>query len=160
MNDTKYLSLFFKGLWCKSPMMSSKWTASFQKCMHRTKPSPSMPLERLFSWISHEMWVDKYENINTESSYSVSLYELTHLRCWLKAYSSKLQCVTAVVHVGLCESRALNIFLLRERSTFRKHFGTSKPHKHSCISQIRCCHAYCLAPKHALIGFVKSSMFY
>lgn len=66
----------------------------FKNACGRTKPSPGMQFERLFSWISYEMWVDKYENINIERIYSILLYELTHLICWLKAYSAKLLCVT------------------------------------------------------------------
>ena len=99
-----YLVFFFKGPGCKSlmMMMSSKWMASFQKCMRSTKPSPSMQCERLFSWICYEMWVDKYENINIERIYSILLYELTHLICWLKAYSSKLLCVTVCGSACVC----------------------------------------------------------
>ena len=89
-----YLCFSSKDWGCKSPMMSSKWMVSFQKCMHGTKPPPSVQLERLFSWICYEMLVDKYKNMNTES---ILLYELTHLICWLKAHSSKLLCVTACV---------------------------------------------------------------
>lgn len=134
----KIFIFIFKGLGCKSPMMSSKWMASFQKWMQCTKPSPSMQFERLFSWISYEMWVDKYENINIESIYSVLLYELTHLICWLKAYSSKLLCVTAwcacaCVYSMYCVCQTLEMHSA-ERSSLRKHSCTSRLHKHSCIT--------------------------
>lgn len=163
-----FFVFFFKGLGCKSlmmMMMSSKWMVSFQKCMRCTKPSPSMQCERLFSWICYEMWVDKYENINIERIYSILLYELTHLICWLKAYSSKLLCVTVCVSACVCVCvyilcvRALKTHSA-ERSSLRKHSRTSRLHKHSCITQIRCCCAYCTTSKHALIAFIKTPMSY
>lgn len=42
------------------------------------------------------------------------------------------------------------------RSSLRKHSRTSRLHKHACITQIRCCCAYCIASKHALIAFIKT----
>lgn len=145
MHDTKYLSLFFKGLGCKSLMMSSKWRVSFQKCMHCTKPSPSMQFERLFSWICYEMLVDKYENMNIESIYSILLYELTHLICWLKAYSSKLlpvsmrlSSVSVLVFVRVCIcclSKPLKMHSA-QRSSLRKHSCSSRLHKHPCMHYI------------------------
>lgn len=48
------------------------------------------------------MLVDKYENMNIESIYSILLYELTHLICWLKAYSSKLLCMTVCLRQCAC----------------------------------------------------------
>lgn len=50
---------------------------SLQKCMqlHKAPPAtpctPSVQLERLFSWIRYEMPVDKYANMNIENIYSV-----------------------------------------------------------------------------------------
>ncbi len=134
--------LYFSKAWdANLPMMSSKWMASFQKCMHCTKPSPSMLFERLFSWICYEMWVDKYENMNIESIYSILLYELTRLICWLKAYSSKLLCVPASVQVCVCvcvcvcaECLGHLKCILQRGSSLRKHPPTSRLHKHTCIT--------------------------
>lgn len=129
----------------------------FKNACGRTKPSPGMQFERLFSWISYEMWVDKYENINIESIYSILLYELTHLICWLKAYSAKLLCVTCLgARVCSCACEASNAFC-RERGSLRKHSGTSRLHKHSCITQIRCSRACRTTPTRAPIAFRQNS---
>lgn len=137
-----YLYFFSKAWDANLWWWASKWMVSFQKCMHCTKPSPSMQCERLFSWICYEMWVDKYENMNIESIYSILLYELTHLICWLKAYSSKLLCVTACVCLRQCACVCVCVHCMSEalkmhsaeRSSLRKHSRTSRLHKHTCIT--------------------------
>lgn len=116
---------------------------------------PGTQFERLFSWICYEMWVDKYENMNIESIHSILLYELTHLICWLKAYSSKLLCATACVRLCVCVSRALKMHSA-ERSSLREHSCTSRLRKHTLhyIDKMLLCILYdfktfthCIHPK-------------
>lgn len=131
----------------------------FKNACGRTKPSPGMQLERLFSWISYEMWVDKYENINIERIYSILLYELTHLICWLKAYSAKLLCVTCLGARACARAPVEPLMHSAERASgsLRKHSGTSRLHKHSCITQIRCSRACRTTPTRAPIASRQNS---
>lgn len=154
-----FIFIFSKALRCKSLMVSSKWMCLFKKCMQCTKASPSVQFERLFSWICYEMLVDKYANMNIENICSILLYELTHLICWLKAYSSE---ITAHGRVCLCVSALSQALRARsaERGSLRKHPRTSRLHKHTCITKIRCRRAYCTISKHALIAFIKIPMSY
>lgn len=113
------------------------WWWALSGCLFKNvctaqSPLPARALRGFFSWICYEMLVDKYENMNIENIYSILLYELTHLICWLKAYSSKLHCAHWMYVLGT----------LLQRSSLRKHSATSRLHKHACIAKIRCSCAF------------------